>query len=210
MGGISESRLRRLADEADIAACLARYARGIDRLDRDLVLSVYHPDAVDDHGKFVGTPTEFVEWAFAMHRRQHHRHLHAILNHTCDVDGDTAHTEAYFLFLSMNRSGPSWSASAGRYIDRFECRDGRWAIAHRRCIRDWAPVEGVFDPDDPASLTASATSLSDDERAFMRSAPPSTRDSEDPSYRRPLIADLQRLAEFRALHGAARDQGSLR
>jgi hypothetical protein len=32
-----------------------RYSRAIDRLDRELLLSVYHEDAVDDHGVFVGT-----------------------------------------------------------------------------------------------------------------------------------------------------------
>jgi hypothetical protein len=34
-----------------------RYSRGIDRLDRDMLLSAYHPDAIDDHGMFVGRRT---------------------------------------------------------------------------------------------------------------------------------------------------------
>ncbi|GAA2339836.1 nuclear transport factor 2 family protein [Dactylosporangium salmoneum] len=207
MNNIPDGTVRRLADRAEIADCLGRYARGMDRLDRDLVLSAYHPDAVDDHGKFVGSPAEFVRWSFAMHRQHHHSHLHAILHHSCELDGDTAHTEAYFMFLSMNRTGAPWSASAGRYIDRFERRDGRWAIAHRLCVRDWAATDGPHEPADPTTLTSTSGSLSDAQRMLMRSAPPAARDRSDPSYRRPLVADPQRLLRSQALLGDAATRG---
>jgi SnoaL-like domain len=197
MGTVPDSAVRKLVDRAEILDCLARYSRGIDRLDRALVLSAYHPDAIDDHGKFVGSPEEFADWAFAMHRRLHVSHLHAILNHTCELTGDTAHTEAYFLFLSMNKSGRPWSASSGRYLDRFERRGGRWAIAHRVCLRDWAATEAPFNGD-WTTLTAAAASLSADERWFLSTASSPARDRRDPSYRRPLTADPRRLADFRA------------
>jgi hypothetical protein len=38
-----------LAAEREIRAALARYCRGIDRMEAELVRSVYHPDAHDDH-----------------------------------------------------------------------------------------------------------------------------------------------------------------
>ena len=38
-----------------------RYSRGVDRLDADVMRSAYWPDAVDDHGRFVGNGWEFVE-----------------------------------------------------------------------------------------------------------------------------------------------------
>jgi hypothetical protein len=41
------------------------YSRGIDRLDRELLMSVYHEDAIDDHGVFVGNREEFADWAIA-------------------------------------------------------------------------------------------------------------------------------------------------
>ena len=43
-----------------IADVIYRYARGIDRLDFDLVRSCYHPDAYDDHGSFKGSVEAFI------------------------------------------------------------------------------------------------------------------------------------------------------
>jgi hypothetical protein len=51
-GGMA--RLQELVDRADILDCVQRYARGIDRHDVELVASCYHPDAIDDHGLYVG------------------------------------------------------------------------------------------------------------------------------------------------------------
>jgi hypothetical protein len=39
----------------------------------------------------------------------------------------------------------------GRYVDRFEKRDGRWAVADRACLVEWngelARTETAMDPD---------------------------------------------------------------
>ncbi|GEK79135.1 nuclear transport factor 2 family protein [Agrococcus baldri] len=196
--------LRRLQDREEIRDCVARYARGIDRLDRELTLSAYHADAIDDHGKFLGTPAEFVDWAFTMHRTFHLSHQHSILNQTCELDGDVAHAETYFLFASMNVSGPPWTLSGGRYIDRLERRSGRWAIAHRLCVRDWATTDSTLDPTDPTSLTATQASLTPALRSFFRGAPHGRRDTGDPSYDRPLVIDPVREAHWRDLQA---DQG---
>jgi hypothetical protein len=29
----------------------------------------------------------------------------------------------------------------GRYLDQYECRDGRWAITHRTCVHEWTRSE---------------------------------------------------------------------
>lgn len=191
-----EEQVARLQDREDIRDCLARYSRGVDRLDRDLVLSAYHPDALDDHGKFIGSAEEFVDWAFAMHREFHVAHQHALLNQTCELDGDVAHTETYFLFASMNRAGQPWSMSGGRYIDRLERRDGRWAIAHRVCVRDWGAIDHFADPGDQSSLTATQGALTPEIRSFFRDAPASRRDTADISYQRPLVADPSRVQRW--------------
>ena len=43
--------------------CLTRYSRRIDRMDRELLLSAYHEDAIDDHGTFVGNREELADYA---------------------------------------------------------------------------------------------------------------------------------------------------
>ena len=40
-------RLRELCDRQEILDCIHRYCRAVDRADRDLLVSVYHPDAID-------------------------------------------------------------------------------------------------------------------------------------------------------------------
>ena len=50
--------LRRLLDRQAITECVHRYARGLDRRDTDLLRSAYHPDAVEDHGQYVGGSTD--------------------------------------------------------------------------------------------------------------------------------------------------------
>ena len=64
MDQMLEKKLRELIDRQEIWSILLRYARGIDRLDRDLIRSCYHDDAVDDHHTFVAKPDEFIDWAF--------------------------------------------------------------------------------------------------------------------------------------------------
>ena len=185
-----------LCDRQAIQDLLATYSRGIDRLDRALLLSVYHPDAIDDHGVFVGSAGDFVDWAIAMHTAMHLSHQHCILNHTCELDGTVAHTETYYMFVGMNRGGAPVSVSGGRYIDRMEKRDGRWAIAARVCIRDWAPLKEIVEPLDQSKLTV-VQNLDDALRAILRSGPQPSRDRHDVSYQRPLTIPPDRIKAFR-------------
>ena len=52
----TERALRVLLDKQEIHEVLMRYCRGIDRCDAELLHSVYHPDATDDHGLFKAAP----------------------------------------------------------------------------------------------------------------------------------------------------------
>ena len=49
-----------------------RYARGVDRRDFALVRGCYHPDATDDHGRFVGNGWEFAERVVGTRADVHH------------------------------------------------------------------------------------------------------------------------------------------
>lgn len=176
--------IRELWDRQQIHDCLMNYSRAVDRLDRELLLSVYHDDAVDHHGVFVGSPAQFADWVIPMHRWAHLSHQHCQFNSTVDLDGDIAHAETYYMFVGLNRTGAPLAMSGGRYIDRLEKRQGRWAIAARLCIRDWAPLTEIPESLDQSALTVVA--LDPVTRERMRTGPQPARDRSDPSYTRPL------------------------
>jgi hypothetical protein len=56
----TQSKVEKLIARQEIADVIYRYARGIDRLDFDLVRACYHPDAFDDHGSFAGSVEDFI------------------------------------------------------------------------------------------------------------------------------------------------------
>lgn len=132
-----DARLQTLIDRQDIIDCLTRFSRGIDRLDRDLFLSAFHADATIAAGPFVGGPEALADWSFAMHAEYQILTQHDLLNHTADIDGDTAHTETYYLFVARNVD-ESVMLAGGRYIDRLEKRDGLWRIALRTNAIEWS------------------------------------------------------------------------
>lgn len=193
-----------LHDRQQINDVLMTYSRAIDRLDRELLISVYHEDAIDDHGVFAGTREEFADWAIAMHTRTHLSHQHCIMNSTCDLDGDVAHTETYYMFVGLNRVGPPYSMSGGRYLDRLEKRDGRWAIAARVCLRDWAPFTETAPESLDQSLMTVVKELPEHVRWLLQSGAQPRRDRDDVSYQRPLSIDPQRVQRFRDEAGAVR------
>lgn len=96
-----------LVDRAEILECLNRYARGMDRHDREMVRSSYHEGAIDVHGSQAFGVEDFIDWAFAYHEPQLH-HQHHISNVTIDVHGEVA-----------TWTDSSASADAGR--SRREC-----------------------------------------------------------------------------------------
>lgn len=197
----NEQMITELWNREQIRQCLHRYARGVDRFDRELILSAFHSDAVDEHGKFVGTPEEFVDWALHLHGTAQLSHQHCLLNHWCDLDGDTAHAETYFMFTAMNHKGNPLTIGGGRYIDRLEKRDDMWRIAARVTLRDWSNLENIPDIGDLSAMTSTAASLSDDERRFMNDGRGPARDKTDPSYERPLKIDPARRQAYLTLVG---------
>jgi hypothetical protein len=148
------SELDRLLSEAAIRRVLARYCRGVDRLDAELVRACYHPGAIDSHGNFEGPVEEFVPWALKMAGRYSMtmHFLGTILIELDDVDPDLATSETYAIAYHRLEGGkPHHNVAAGfRYVDRFERRsvDGgaaEWRIGARVAVSEWLrkdPPEG--------------------------------------------------------------------
>lgn len=166
------ARLEKLADRQDIVDCLTRFCRGMDRFDREVFLSAFHPDATIAAGVFVGGPVELYDWAQPMHEQGQIATQHDMLNISVDIQGDTAHTEAYYIFAGRNRDDSNWIAG-GRYIDRLERRNGEWRIALRTNAIEWSGM-----------LPTMPIPFADVPDIFGNGAP--SRSKDDPSYQRPL------------------------
>jgi hypothetical protein len=165
---IDTAELRKLLDKEAIREACLLYTRGVDRHDDELAAQAYHPDATDDHGSYIGDPTGFIAHAKGTHSRNWDVHHHYIMNQTIDLDGDSAHVETYFIATLRRKEGPI-DMVGGRYVDRFERRDGRWAVAGRACLVEWN-----------GELARTNTSMDPD--LFLHGA----WDRSDISYQRPL------------------------
>ena len=161
-----------MSDREDIYDCQLRFARGMDRFDRELFLSAFHADATIDAGPFVGGPQELYAWASDLHEKGQSATLHYLLNHNCDIAADVAHTETYYLFVGRNRDDTNWVAG-GRYVDRIERRNGAWKIAMRSNAIEWSGM-----------IPTMAIPFENVPGVHLNGAP--SRNKEDLSYRRPL------------------------
>ncbi|HEY1831421.1 MAG TPA: nuclear transport factor 2 family protein [Acidimicrobiales bacterium] len=155
-----------LSDRQAITDVLHRYCRAIDRADEELLASVYHPDAFDDHGSFSGDATAFVSRTIERMRDEYEASQHRIANVLIDLQGDLAYVESYVSVthcLTDNRI----EFAGARYVDRFSRRDGVWKIAHRLAVVDW-------------QMMADRGETSQHISAFAQGS----RDRTDPVYRR--------------------------
>jgi hypothetical protein len=138
----SEAALRELLDEREISRSILDLARAQDRRDWDLVLAAYHPDAIDDHGGVLGPlpVKQFLEAARVGAPQLFQNTAHIISAIRIDVDGDVARVESRIshrhIYVPDDDGKTKVGNGEGRYIDRFERRDGVWKIAYRRWILD--------------------------------------------------------------------------
>lgn len=127
---------RELLDRRQIRDCIDRYSRGLDRHDDELLASAFHPDAIDNHGDWIGRLPEFIEWANYEVHKPLMQHNHHITTHLCEIEGDVANTESYVIYVLRVKDGKTVRVGCGRYIDRFERRNGEWRIALRQLVLD--------------------------------------------------------------------------
>ncbi|MBW8783789.1 MAG: nuclear transport factor 2 family protein [Novosphingobium sp.] len=169
MSASLEITISELHDKQAIREVIDRFARALDRQDRALMLECFHPDGLDDHGLFVGRGAEFFDWTYPSHLHLFRTHQHIMTNHTCALEGDTAHCETYWAFAGMAEGG-GLAQFGGRYVDRMEKRDGEWRIAARKLLVEWW-AEGTMAPEVIEAYAAVGTIA---------------RDRSDCSYDRPL------------------------
>jgi hypothetical protein len=166
MAEINQSEIGILLDKQAIHEVLMRYCRGIDRVDKALLKSAYHPGAWDDHGEFKGAAEEFIDWVIGKLKNPEILSTnHAIANEYVEVRGDVAFSEAYFVaYQRYNLSGKLTDVFVGaRYVDKLERRNGEWRIARRTVVHDWTRQEPVGEVFERARLFRQAARSPEDE-----------------------------------------------
>ena len=168
-----------LAAKQAITEVLHNYCRAMDRMDRPLALSCWHPGGTDEHTPlFSGTGEAFVDWVWQVHAPIILTR-HTLSNILIELEGDEGWSESYWtVLLRVQRDDGIHDVwGGGRYIDHLQCIDGCWAFVHRRSVHDWdrvAPLDMTMANCPGPPLVESAAP----------DAPryPAARSDRDPSY----------------------------
>jgi hypothetical protein len=134
---------------AQIDDALRSYTRGIDRLHAPSVAAAFHPGAeLIDYGPAPATIEQFVDRAMASLGAKFVATQHRISNTRVELRGDHALVETYVNATHVEHTdgGRRLHTFYGRYIDRFEERDGAWKIARRTLRNDWSMVQDMGEP----------------------------------------------------------------
>lgn len=193
MGKNQDIKVQELIDKSEIERVVKLYCRAIDRLDKELLVSIYHPEAIDEHGAFTGNAHEFAEYIIPNLRDSIIDGMHTVTHVLIEVDGDFAASEAYYFayqrchgglekirsffgdryankqFIDAAIDNPQDYICGGRYLDIFEKRDDAWKIRYRKITNEWGIVQ-------PASQIV-------DEGYIANFNLPGARDRSDPVYR---------------------------
>ena len=173
MNADKQARMDAMLDKHEIYQCLVRMSRGADRDDREMFLSGFHADSVVTAGPFVGSPSDLYDWAAKFQAEMYTATFHKLHQMHCDIQGDDAHAETYYLFVGC-MAGETNLLAGGRYIDRFERRDGRWGMVMRNNFVEWT-----------STVPAVGSPLGEIPDLAMNGMP--ARDRGDASYIRPLV-----------------------
>jgi len=140
----------------ELANLIGRYAECIDRGDFDGMADLL-ADAVvaDEGGSSPLSGREAIRQLFARTARLYPdgtpRTKHVTTNLILEIDeaADRATARSYWTVLQATEGLPLQPILAGRYLDSFERRDGRWRFAERRFAVDLVGDVGHHMPSEP-------------------------------------------------------------
>ncbi|GAN00291.1 gamma-BHC dehydrochlorinase [alpha proteobacterium U9-1i] len=140
MASLAE-RLDRAEARFAVNETLFNYARACDRADEAMMRNCFWPESTHKHGRFDGTSTQFIGFAFGIISRLKIA-AHHISNVSVEVRGDRAFSECYYMAHHRRNVGETQNEEdvfmEGRYIDLHERRDGVWKIIRRRGFSDFS------------------------------------------------------------------------
>ena len=137
---------RELSQRAEIVDALLSYTRGIDRLDKESVISAFHPGAIlNNYGPEPMPIEDFVEYALPSLKQRYSATQHRVSNIRIEIKEDRALVESYVLAYHVKSSESSKQLHTfnGRYIDTFALRDAHWKISERFLRNDWSKVDDI-------------------------------------------------------------------
>lgn len=155
---------QRLADHlarSEIRDVLARYVRGVDRLDAGMIRSCSHPDAYEAHRIFNGPAAEFATWRV----RQTFRSHHVLSESAIRFDADRAFVETpHVAVVHVDIETPECTGiiearSHGWYLDLFTRERNQWLIKHRHVStfsRSTRLIDAAIQPDPVENARLSA------------------------------------------------------
>lgn len=149
--GVLELDIAALLDHEAIFANEFEYDRGLDRHDESLISSVFWPNAALIYGPRVPV-SELPTWSNDIHS-QSAAHKHHVTTFSLDFEGEQAHAEVGLLYASNVPRDKSFDTAgdptpgrvsrnavatlgSGRYINRYEQRDGDWRISVHEYVQD--------------------------------------------------------------------------
>jgi SnoaL-like protein len=148
----SENAASRLIDQQSIREVVLRLCQALDRKDIAGIRNAYHVDATDVHGAFEGNVDSFIAW-FEKRHAPIPFSMHMVGNILIDfVDESHALAETYNWVVQtypesakdslaqfvgkdiLAKGGEFDFLGCGRYLDRFEKRNGEWKILRRTLV----------------------------------------------------------------------------
>ncbi|GLP76813.1 hypothetical protein TUM20983_39230 [Mycobacterium antarcticum] len=135
--------LQEMLDEYQLRTLVHAYCRAVDRGQLESLRNLYHPDAEDSHGAFSkGSADDFIGQLAAarpyLRSMQHH-----VTTVNFAIDGEVAEGEIYTIATHTLIAGDRDVdvVVGGRYLDKYEKRDGSWKFTERATVTDWARVD---------------------------------------------------------------------
>jgi hypothetical protein len=158
---IAQYTPERITDRFMIQDLMYRWCRAVDRLDRQAMLDIFWPGAIDSHGPYIGPADRLVDWILVRHKPIK-TSSHFVGNMLIEfATPDLALMETYvrtiqqyppdgkqsLAQLTGGATGDPDSAmdmfTSSRYMDHVERRDGQWRVARRDLIQDWKQIADV-------------------------------------------------------------------
>ena len=167
-----DSKIQGILDKESIRELVCTYCRAADRHDNELMRSLYHEDAYDDHGSFFkGKAMEFIDILPEIQKSMGILH-HNVTTHNIKLNGKIAEGETYIIaFHQVLTEERNYDVLiGGRYFDEYEKRNDVWKFSSRAVDADWVYVN------DPSQVNLT--------HPMIEGADIGSPNKEDPSYQR--------------------------